>query len=144
MDETHIRNNLLAVAQGKTGAKLRISLNHPDGTRNELGALIDAIIVRKRAAKVNTLALIWGRDKQRWTASGLDNAFDRARADAANAHPKLAAQIHNFQFRDLRAKAGTDKADAQGLVEAQRQLGHASVTMTEHYVRRGNVVTPTR
>lgn len=144
MDETHIRNNLLAVAQGKTGAKLRISLNNQDGTRNELGALIDAIIVRKRAAKVNTLALIWGRDKQRWTASGLDNAFDRARADAAKAHPKLAAQIRNFQFRDLRAKAGTDKADAQGLVEAQRQLGHASVTMTEHYVRRGNVVTPTR
>lgn len=144
MDETHIRNNLLAVDQGKTGAKLRISLNHADGTRNELGALIDSIIARKRAAKVTTLALIWGRDRQRWTAAGLDNAFDRARAAAAKAHPKLAAEIRNFQFRDLRAKAGTDKADTQGLVEAQRQLGHASVTMTEHYVRRGNVVTPTR
>lgn len=143
MDETHVRNNMLAVDQGKTGAKLRISLNHPDGTRNELGALIDRIIARKRAAKVTTLALIWGRDKQRWTAAGLDNAFDRARAAAAKKHPTLAAQIKGFQFRDLRAKAGTDKADSSGMVEAQRQLGHASMTMTEHYVRRGNVVTPT-
>lgn len=144
MDETHIRNNQLAVAQGKTGARLRISLNLADGTRNELGALIDRIIARKRAAKVTTLALIWGRDRQRWTAAGLDNAFDRARAAAAKSHPKLADQIRGFQFRDLRAKAGTDKADSHGMVEAQRQLGHASMAMTEHYVRRGNVVTPTR
>jgi integrase len=31
-----------------------------------------------------------------------------------------------------------------GMREAQRQLGHASAKMTEHYVRKGNVVTPTR
>ena len=51
-----------------------------------------------------------------------------------------------FQFRDLRAKAATDKADAQDMRQAQRQLGHASVVMTEAYVRarRGDKVTPTR
>lgn len=51
-----------------------------------------------------------------------------------------------IQFRDLRAKAGTDAADAGGLDRAQRQLGHASVTMTEHYVRNrlGDKVEPTR
>ncbi|MDH7548870.1 hypothetical protein QAD16_05925 [Stenotrophomonas geniculata] len=52
-----------------------------------------------------------------------------------------------FQFRDLRAKAGTDKADsATDIREAQAQLGHSSVTTTEIYVRkkRGSKATPTR
>jgi integrase len=48
---------------------------------------------------------------------------------------------------DLRAKAGTDKADSSADIrEAQKQLGHTTVTMTEHYTRnrRGAKVTPTR
>lgn len=52
-----------------------------------------------------------------------------------------------FQLRDLRAKAGTDKADSAGDIrQAQRQLGHTSVAMTKHYVRnrRGDKVGPTR
>lgn len=56
----------------------------------------------------------------------------------------LAGRIGGFQFRDLRAKAGTEKADSDGIVEARRQLGHSSVKMTEHYVRLGQVVTPTK
>ena len=66
--------------------------------------------------------------------------FDQAR-DKAKV-PKGA-----FQFRDLRAKAGTDKAESAGDIrQAQRQLGHTSVVMTEHYTRdrRGAKVTPTR
>ena len=39
------------------------------------------------------------------------------------------------QFRDLRSKAGTDKADATDMREAQRQLGHKSVKTTEIYLR---------
>ncbi|BBE09978.1 integrase family protein [Mycoavidus cysteinexigens] len=52
-----------------------------------------------------------------------------------------------FQFRDLRAKAGTDKEVGSGgnIREAQALLGHSSVAMTEHYVRkRGRVVGPTK
>lgn len=52
-----------------------------------------------------------------------------------------------FQFRDLRAKAGTDKADsAKDIREAQAQLGHSSVITTEVYLRekRGSKATPTR
>ncbi|WP_429325097.1 tyrosine-type recombinase/integrase [Paraburkholderia sp. GAS348] len=55
--------------------------------------------------------------------------FDRAR---------LAARVEKdrFQFRDLRAKAGTDKTEASGDIRAaQLQLGHKSLKMTEHYVR---------
>jgi len=52
-----------------------------------------------------------------------------------------------FQFRDLRAKAGTDKTEAAGDIRAaQLQLGHASLAMTQHYVRerKGDKVEPTR
>ncbi len=51
-----------------------------------------------------------------------------------------------FQFRDLRAKAGTDKADASDLGGAQQQLGHKSVKTTEIYLRAraGEKVTPTK
>lgn len=60
--------------------------------------------------------------------------------------PDLAATIAAFQFRDLRAKAGTDKALAEGVHQAPRQLDHRSVTTTEIYVRnrRGDSVDPTR
>ena len=51
--------------------------------------------------------------------------FDRARERAG--FPK-----DQFQFRDLRAKAGTDKTDSAGDVrQAPQQLGHQSVTTTE-------------
>ena len=52
-----------------------------------------------------------------------------------------------FQFRDLRAKAGTDKTESAGDIRAaQLQLGHKSLKMTEHYVRerKGDKVGPTR
>ncbi|WP_232439928.1 tyrosine-type recombinase/integrase [Burkholderia ubonensis] len=52
-----------------------------------------------------------------------------------------------FQFRDLRAKAGTDKAESsRDIRAAQRQLGHTSIVMTEHYVRerKGDRVEPTK
>ena len=66
--------------------------------------------------------------------------FDRARVAAG-------IQKDLFQFRDLRAKAGTDKTESTGDIRAaQRQLGHRSLNMTEHYVRerKGDNVEPTR
>ncbi|KAK6697585.1 hypothetical protein SNK04_013969 [Fusarium graminearum] len=66
--------------------------------------------------------------------------FDKARERAGI--PK-----DQFQFRDLRAKAGTDKADSAGDIrQAQQQLGHQSVTTTEIYVRkrRGALTSPTK
>ena len=68
-----------------------------------------------------------------------------ARIDVARA--LAGVEKADFQFRDLRAKAGTDKADSAGDIrQAQAQLGHASVVMTETYVRqrKGAKVTPTR
>ncbi|WP_233886163.1 DUF4224 domain-containing protein [Paraburkholderia flagellata] len=61
--------------------------------------------------------------------------FARARAGIASA---------DFQFRDLRAKAGTDSTG--DIRQAQKQLGHGSISMTEHYVRKrsGEKVGSTR
>ncbi|WP_150691298.1 tyrosine-type recombinase/integrase [Pandoraea communis] len=62
--------------------------------------------------------------------------FDRAREAAGIARDE-------FQFRDLRAKAGTDRESKSDLREAQSRLGHTSVGTTEHYVRRrGKAVKP--
>ncbi|WP_459040245.1 tyrosine-type recombinase/integrase [Stenotrophomonas sp. PSU-St83] len=69
----------------------------------------------------------------------------RSRFDAARARGGVAKSA--FRFRDLRAKAGTDKADAAADIrKAQRQLGHSSVVMTETYTRKrkGDRVTPTK
>jgi integrase len=51
-----------------------------------------------------------------------------------------------FQFRDMRAKAGTDMADDSDLRGTQQQLGHKSVKTTEIYLRAraGEKITPTK
>ncbi|MFO2464433.1 hypothetical protein OOJ96_11465 [Pseudomonas sp. 15FMM2] len=59
----------------------------------------------------------------------------RGRFDAA----RKAAGVEkaHFQMRDLRAKAGTDKAESSGdILQARDQLGHTTVVMTENYIRK--------
>ena len=69
----------------------------------------------------------------------LQGRFARARAAAGVA-------TKEFQYRDLRAKAATDKTDSSDIRQAQRQLGHSTVTTTEGYGRErlGDKVKPTR
>ena len=131
---TNIRDDTLQFRQGKTGKAMRIEVI------GELAALLERIAARKKELKVHALRLIIDENGQPLGRDALRYRFDRARETA-----KVSREL--FQFRDLRAKAGTDKADTAGDVrQAQRQLGHTSVVMTEHYVRkrRGEKVTPTR
>ena len=149
MRVTDIRDSLLTVRQGKTGKTLRIKLNHDNGTRNSLGLKVDEIMERKRLSKVASTAMIVAVGGGALTYAGLDNAFERTRNKAVLAAEKsgkseLATLISGFQFRDLRAKAGTEKADSAGILEARQQLGHGSVTTTERYVRLGTIVSPTK
>lgn len=133
-DERDIRDGALHIAQGKTGRRLRIEVG------GELADVLARIRARRSACKVASTALVVTEDGQRMTYETLRQRFYKARA-TAGVDPRA------FQFRDLRAKAGTDKTDSAGDIrQAQRQLGHASVTMTEHYVRnrRGDKVKPTR
>lgn len=134
MDQRDMRDGFLHVKQGKTGTKRRIELT------GDLAQLVERIATRKAGYVVHATRLIVGDDGQPWTYDRLRRAF-RDTCNSAGIDPD------DFQLRDLRAKAGTDKADsAADIREAQKQLGHSSVTMTEHYVRnrRGAKSTPTR
>jgi integrase len=134
MDERDLRDGFLRVRQNKTGAKRRIEVI------GELAGVVKRISDRKAGYRVRSTRLIIDEDGQPLTYNMLYNAFRSARAKAGIAP-------NDFQFRDLRAKAGTDKADSSGDIrKAQAQLGHTTVTMTEHYVRNrlGDKVTPTK
>ena len=132
MNLADIKDGALEVRQGKTGALVRIAV---EGELAEVIARIKNEAAGRRVASMMMLADKSGR------VIGL-NALSRRFAAAVKE-----AGLSGIQLRDLRAKAATDKAEASGsMMEAQRQLGHTNVTMTQHYVRqrRGEKVTPTR
>lgn len=131
-----IKDNAIWLKQNKTGKKLRVSIV------GELAVLIERI----KSRKVASLKLITASGGNPMTRYELRGAFDRARIAAAAAHPDLAEEIRKFQFRDLRAKAGTDTEEESGMEAAQNQLGHTTQAMTAHYVRhrRGKLVNPTK
>lgn len=133
---TDIKDNALWIEQNKTGKRLRIAIE------GELKTVIERIKNRHALS----LKLINTKQGYPMTAITLRGAFDRAREQAANDHPELSENIKSFQFRDLRAKAGTDKEEITGISAAQDQLGHTTPTMTVHYVRhrRGKLVKPTK
>lgn len=141
MDRRDVRDGFLHISQSKTKHKLRIAIE------GELAALLARFSARtfKRRGKntgaviVHT-ALLLDEHGQPLSKGQLRSRFDAARARAG-------VEKAAFQFRDLRAKAGTDKADASADIrQAQRQLGHSSVVMTETYTRKrkGDRVTPTK
>lgn len=134
MSETDINDGMLQIKQAKTGKKLRISIE------GELDTLITRILQRKQQYPVRSLYLIIDDTGQPFSSSMLRSHFDRARAAAGIAKSQ-------FQFRDIRAKAGTDTAESTGdIYRAQQQLGHANVAMTHQYIRnrRGDKIKPTQ
>ena len=134
MDERDIKEGKLSVQQGKTGAKRRIEII------GELKVVIDRIMARKAGQKIRSTRLVVIDSGQPMTTSMLRKRFDDAREAAGI--PKA-----EFQMRDLRAKAATDKEESTGSIrEARDQLGHTTVGMTEQYIRmrKGMKVTPTR
>lgn len=135
MSQADIKSGAVSVRQNKGGKLLRVSVE------GEFAAVIERINARKVSGL--TLAAKNGRSL---TKAMLRGAFDRARLAAVIARPDLAAGIKAFQFRDLRAKAGTDTEESRGMAAAKDQLGHSTETMTAHYVRhrRGKLVKPTK
>jgi len=143
MKISEVRDGYLMVTQGKTGKKLRI------GLQGQLEALIERI--KSRNYKVTSLALVRNEAGRPLSYFALDNRFEAARSkviaklrdEQRDGEAKLVA---DFQFRDLRAKAGTDQADTTDIRTAQQQLGHKSIKTTEIYVRgrKGEKVRPTK
>ncbi|MFM2466670.1 tyrosine-type recombinase/integrase [Paraburkholderia sp. RL17-368-BIF-A] len=131
-DERDVRDGVLEVRQNKTQAQIRIEVV------GELAVLLERIRLRKVTHKVHSTRLVVDEHGRPLGKDGLRFRFNRAREAAGITKT-------DFQFRDLRAKAGTDKELSGSIREAQALLGHGSVAMTEHYVRkRGARVTPTR
>jgi integrase len=131
MDIRDVRDNTLFVRQLKTDELVPINVT------GEFAKLLERIRERKKGMTVVSTRLVIDQRGQPLTKGQLRYRFDKAR---------LAAGV-TFQFRDLRAKAATDKADSTGDVrKAQHQLGHTSVTTTERYLRRrrGIKVEPTK
>jgi integrase len=131
-----IKDGALWVTQNKSDTKVRVAI------KGEL----DAALKQAGSRKVMGMALINNMKGQPMTQYMLRGAFDRARIAAKLKYPELADEIAKFQFRDLRAKAGTDKEESQGMEAAQAQLGHSTPGMTAHYVRhrKGKLVDPTK
>ena len=133
MRDQDVRDGALWVSQGKTGQKLRIAVV------GQLKTVLDRIAARKKTTTVRAFALVVDVDGKALSAGQLDYRFGLAR-DCAGIKP------HEFQFRDLRAKAATETDDVRGIEAAQGLLGHTSSSMTRKYVRRriGKLVQPTK
>jgi integrase len=128
--ETDIRDGFLYIQQNKTRQKLRVRVS---------GALLEIIertksrkrLLASPASKVFSIFLVCDEEGGKLTSSQLRKRFDAARL----------ASRQTFQFRDIRAKAGTDLDD---LAHAQKLLGHKNRKTTELYIRnrKGDVVEP--
>lgn len=129
---SHIFDGILHITQQKTKAKVRINL---------IGQLAE-IITRRMETHSGYLFLHSRGGKLRRTT--LSERFRNLRKVALEKYPELADEITEFQFRDLRAKAGTDTALAYTDESAQKQLGHKSVRMTQRYIRKTRTVNPTK
>lgn len=142
MTEMSIRDEKVKVRQKKTGKALRADIT--DG----LGLVLQRIRDRKAGYRVTSLSLVVtdrGQPMKQWN---LRRRFDAARVKAATdpKNQRIADDIRATQFRDFRAKAGTDIAEAFGLLSAQRALGHSSSRMTDQYVRnrKGDTFKPVK
>jgi integrase len=134
-----IVDGALMVAQGKTGARLRIAVT------GQLAELIARIQVRKAAHKTVHGQILMARDGKPMSKQILKDHFAAAKEAAAAARPELAGAIKEFWFYDLRAKAADDKSTELGEQAASDLLGHDSVKTTrKHYLRRGKIVGPVK
>ena len=125
MSRKDIQDGVLYVRQGKTDEPIRMAIK---------GRLTE-VIERITARKVTAMRLVVAEDGQPLALRGIEARFRKAARSGGS----------KFQLRDLRAKAGTDKAEKTGDIrKAQAQLGHTSVKMSETYIRsRGETVDPT-
>lgn len=126
MRETDIRDGVLTVKQGKTGATVRVQVT------GSLAVLIDRIRADKATSNVYSTALVTGAGHKTLGRNWLSKLWSDARAKAGVSR--------DLQLRDLRAKAGTDVLDVN---DAQRLLGHRSRSTTEIYRRSRETVAPT-
>lgn len=128
MDRTMLKDGALWIRQGKTGKKLRITIE------GELATVVERCKLRAAGYALSSIYLLNNESGQRYTTHMLRGDFEAARTKA---------KLPDVQFRDLRAKAATDIENPD---RAKGLLGHANLAMTEHYIkgRVGDKVRPLR
>lgn len=131
LQREHIFDGYLHIVQQKTNAKLRIEM---------VGKLAE--ILNRRLTERTGSYLFTTKKGEKMTARKLGKRFIVYREHAIKAHPEYEKELTAFQFRDLRAKSGTDIAMTAGEEMARQQLGHTSVQMTKTYIRKAPIVTP--
>jgi integrase len=112
----------ISFTQSKTGKRLMVAMT-PD-----LRGVVDRI--GRIHPSVTGLSLFSTRAGSPYTYDGVSSMFKRA---------VVKAQVPDFHFHDIRAKALTD-AKRAGL-DAQALAGHATEAMTAHYVKRREIET---
>lgn len=126
----HIFDGYLHIAQQKTQARLRFQM---------IGKLADIL---ERRLKQEGNILFKTQNGTQLTVVNLRKQFFTLRNKIIEHYPEFTQELKSFQFRDLRAKSGTDKAISQGEEAARQQLGHTTVKMTKTYIRKAPIVTP--
>ena len=142
---TDLNNGFLLIGQGKTEKRLRLRLEDA-GIQSGLSTFIDELLERRALSGVKTSTLITNSSGLRMSQQMLRNRWDDAREKAAikaatNGDPALAANIRQFQFKDIRPKAASEIE----LTHASRLLGHSTEEITKKVYRRvGEIVKPTK
>ena len=127
----HIRDGVLSIIQNKTQAKLRFAISE------RLQSILDRRIINAKPY------LFSHNNGKQIAVKTISKRFHSARQRAIDLHPELKKELLACQFRDLRAKSGTDAFLKSDSVEsAQKQLGHTSADMTRRYIRRDKILTP--
>ena len=130
-----IRDGTIWISQGKTSAKLRISVE------GELAAVIDRA---KTRSNVRGLYVLTDPSGQPLKPFGFTrSAFDAARTAAEKEAEEVGIPFRRWQLRDLRPKAASD---LESMSQARKLLGHTTENMTAHYVRKrvGDKVKPVK
>lgn len=131
LHRSHIHNDILHITQQKTGKKVRFAIK---------GKLKEIIERRLQQNSEWIFCNKWGRKLERRV---LGSHFKEIIKKAIKVYPTLADELSRVQIRDMRAKAATDISLRATDEKAQKQLGHASKQMTQHYIRKDKILNPT-
>ena len=122
LERRDITDDGVYIRQGKTG-KRQLFYMTP-----ELERVIKSAKRVNRKAK-NLKYLFTNKKGQQITATGFNSAWRRLR---------VAADLADVNFHDIRAKAITDAYQDRGLDYAQKLGGHENRDQTEHYIKKKN------
>lgn len=125
--EPDVKKDAITHVQNKTGKRQDITITPT------LSAVLSRIMERKAQYKIRSLKLVVNEEGQPLGKDALRSRFDKVREQTGV----------DFQLRDVRAKAITDKTLKTDSRLAQLLAGHSTVKMTERYIRKGKAIDAT-